>query len=346
MTKIAKRSPVELATPASPIRDRQWVADLVTDWLKTKSPTTLDAYRRDFEAFARWLLATGDASLEMANRATTAEEHVNDALCVLMNAGEDQAHRMALAYKAHLMESFAPRTVNRRLSSLRSLVALARLGWKLDIKGIPVTGVKDTTGVSRKAYLQMRSTLLAEVKQAEDGDARIRSLRDLSILHLWHDMGLRRASVWRLDVADVDLQRRTLRVYLKGKRHEPSIRPCPTPTCGVLKRYLGARGREPGPLFYSFSNRAKGQRLNPTSYNKVLTRIVELAEVDHANPHKFRHTAITRALDRGASIRSVAAFSGHADIRTVMIYDDNRGKSARQVAELVAEDDDELEDLD
>lgn len=356
-TQLVPRAP-DAATVAEPPIDRQWVADLVSDWLKTKSPTTLQAYQRDFADFAAFVV-TGGAS-EMVSPSEVPEDTVHEALARLIAGSEGQAHRLALAYKADLMTRVASRTLNRRLSSLRSLIGMARLGWRLDIKGVPVRAVKDTAGVPRTAYKAMRKALTDEIAEArkvtaqalaDKGDPAERvyrgllgSLRDLAILHLWHDMGLRRASVWMLDLGDVNLQRRTLDVQLKGKRDEKFTRPAPRPTCGVLKQYLAVRGTEPGPLFFSLSNRSYRQRLLPTSYNKILTRIVELAEVDHASPHKFRHTAITRALDKGVPIRDVAAFSGHADVRTVMIYDDNRGKVSRQVAELVAADDEDDDD--
>ena len=349
---MAERGEIVVAPPRSPAevpRDRAWVEELLADWLLTKSESTLVAYRADFSDFARFLVKDR-------------HDHAG-ALSTLFSMGEAHAHRQVLAYKAEMMHrpiwrsakarldgkdpvrtGLAPRTVNRRLASLRSIVRLARLGWRLDIPGTKVSAVKNTSGVPREAFLAMLRALEAEgtaALEAEHTTHFIRALRDTCVLRLWHDMGLRRASVQRLDVADVDLRRRMLRVHLKGKGSETKDKPIPTPTRAVLKAYLEARGREDGPLFYSLSNRARGARLVRTSYNKVLLRIVEIANVDPANPHKFRHTAITRALDKGASVRDVMAFSDHADIRTVMIYDDGRGTAARTVAELVASDDDD-----
>lgn len=326
----------ELAKPGA-VKDRAWVDELLDDWLGTKAPTTLSAYKRDFADFAGFVSNAGKAD----------HEGMGAALAEFLGNGEEHGNRVALAYKRDLMARVAPRTVNRRLSSLRSLVVLARVGWVVGVKGMRVTAVRDTSGVPRDAYKAMRKALRDEAKTArEENNERslLRAMRDLAILRLWHDMGLRRASVELLDLEDVRLKRETLMVILKGKGTEKHERPCPSSTCKVLEEYLAVRGSEDGPLFFSLSNRARGKRLLSTSYNKVLIRIVELANADHANPHKFRHSAITRALDKGASIRDVAAFSGHADIRTVMIYDDRRGVVARGVGDLVAEDDDDDDD--
>jgi integrase/recombinase XerC len=54
-------------------------------------------------------------------------------------------------------------------------------------------------------------------------------------------------------------------------------------------------------------------------------------------PHALRHTAITLALDvaRG-DVRKVRSFSRHADVRTVMIYDDNRQDHGGKLAEAIS----------
>ncbi len=329
-------------------RDREWVEELLEDWLATKAPTTLRAYQADFDDFSRFLL--GDSA------------HHAVALATLMDAGESKAHRIVLAYKAELMRrpvwrrptekaagadpdrvGLAPRTVNRRLASLRSIIRLARLGWTLDVPGTTVEAIKDTSGVPREAFLAMLEALATEAEEAsanEDERVLLRALRDTLVLRLWHDLGLRRGSVWGIDMEDVNLRRRTVDVLLKGKGAEKKPKPLPPPTLAILKLYLAHRGREPGPLIFSMSNRSYGSRMNPGGFNKLLNRVVDLANVGRANPHKFRHTAITRALERGATVHEVQEFSDHADVRTLMLYKDRDGKTVRKVADLVAGDDD------
>lgn len=55
-------------------------------------------------------------------------------------------------------------------------------------------------------------------------------------------------------------------------------------------------------------------------------------------PHKLRHSAITEALNRtNGNLRAVGALAGHADLRMMRIYDDNRLEAAREAADAVAE---------
>jgi len=56
-------------------------------------------------------------------------------------------------------------------------------------------------------------------------------------------------------------------------------------------------------------------------------------------PHGLRHAGVSGALDLGADIRHVARFSRHLDLKTLVVYDDNRqdlgGKVAQRVADLI-----------
>ena len=59
-----------------------------------------------------------------------------------------------------------------------------------------------------------------------------------------------------------------------------------------------------------------------------------------AHPHGLRHQGITRALDlAGGDVRKVRQFSRHADINTLLRYDDNRRDEAGVIAGLLGDDD-------
>jgi site-specific recombinase XerD len=54
------------------------------------------------------------------------------------------------------------------------------------------------------------------------------------------------------------------------------------------------------------------------------------------SPHSLRHTAITLALDAGASLRDVQDFAGHRDPRTTRRYDRSRHSLDRNAAYTLA----------
>jgi integrase len=76
--------------------------------------------------------------------------------------------------------------------------------------------------------------------------------------------------------------------------------------------------------------RASPDALSPVS----LTGLAQAAGIEaHVRPHGLRHATITAALDEtNGNVRSVAAFSRHADVRTVSFYDDKRKDGAGEIA--------------
>ena len=81
-------------------------------------------------------------------------------------------------------------------------------------------------------------------------------------------------------------------------------------------------------------------RLTATSVYRMVVALGRKAGLPNpTRPHGLRHEAITRALDKtNGDARTVQRFSRHADIRTVLLYDDRRKDSAGDVAKLVAGD--------
>src|SRR4029077_8319478 len=57
---------------------------------------------------------------------------------------------------------------------------------------------------------------------------------------------------------------------------------------------------------------------------------------EQLSPHSLRHSAITFALDAGASLRDVQDYAGHKDPRTTRRYDHSRDSLDRNAAYTVA----------
>lgn len=291
---------------------------LVAAFLAGRSPRTLRAYSedlRDFTAFAGF----PPDGLEAATSA-------------LLAAGQGEANRVGLAYRAHLLErGLAPATVNRRLSALRSLVALARtIGrcpWTLEVPAVPSESYRDTRGPGREGVRQLLGALA--------GDLSPKGYRDRALLRLLADLALRRAEAVDVDLADLDLDAGTVRVVGKGRREAVRLT-LPSPTVAALREWIAIRGQEPGPLFVSLDHANPGHRLTGTSVYRIVAALGQRVGIT-VRPHGLRHTAITTALDsNGGDIRAAQRFSRHQDVRTLSRYDDNRSDLAGETARLVA----------
>lgn len=78
-----------------------------------------------------------------------------------------------------------------------------------------------------------------------------------------------------------------------------------------------------------------GRRLDQAALWHLVRRLARAAGIPQwatLSPHSLRHTAITLALDAGASLRDVQDYAGHRDPRTTRRYDRSRGNLDRNAA--------------
>jgi len=296
--------------------------DLLGAFLAGRKPTTLRAYRRDLGDFAAYL------GLHDAGAAVT----------LLVSGTAGQANTLALGYRAHLVDRrLAPATVARRLAALRSVVKLARtLGrvtWAIDIRSPRAEAYRDTRGPGLDGW---RGMLAAAREKATTPKGK----RDLALIRLMHDLGLRRGEVAALDLADVDLEAGTVSVVGKGKSERVPLT-LNRPTAAALAEWVAARGGRPGALFVRLDRAAKTPtRLDTGNIARISKGLGHRAGLNRGtNPHGLRHQGITRALDlAGGDVRRVQRFSRHAKLETLLRYDDNRRDEAGAIAHLLGED--------
>jgi integrase/recombinase XerC len=299
-------------------------SDLIEAFLSARNPRTVRAYARDLDDFARFL---GQPS------AGTAVE-------LFLAGGPGQANAAALAYKAHLIaRQLAPATIARRLAALRSMVRLARqLGrvtWLLEIPGPRSEAYRDTAGPGESGW----KTTLERAKTEAAGGTAI-AVRNLALVRLLHDLGLRRSEVAELELEHYDPARGTVDVLGKGKLERIRLS-VPGPVRTALDSWIRIRGLDPGPLFHRL-DRAGSRSIGLTAegiYHVVgqLGRRAGLSR--RLRPHGLRHAAITAVLDRSqGNVRAAQRFSRHANLQTLVRYDDNRTDLGGQMAALISMD--------
>jgi integrase/recombinase XerC len=142
--------------------------------------------------------------------------------------------------------------------------------------------------------------------------------RGRAILELLYATGLRCAELVALDVAEVDLDARMLRVLGKGRKER--VVPFGTRARESLRAWLRMRpGLRPrtDALFLNHN----GGRLTDRSVRNLLSeRIRQVALTKRASPHTLRHTFATHLLERGADLRSIQELLGHASLSTTQRY--------------------------
>jgi site-specific recombinase XerD len=149
---------------------------------------------------------------------------------------------------------------------------------------------------------------------ADDPPVRV---RDDAVLELLYGSGLRVAELCGLRPVDLDLDRRTVRVWGKGSKQRQV--PVSVPAAEALRSWLAfgrpAMATTETPVDAVFVNRT-GRRLQP----RDVRRILDHRAASPTNPHALRHTFATHLLDGGADLRAVQELLGHADLGTTQHY--------------------------
>ncbi|WP_309081867.1 tyrosine recombinase XerC [Zhihengliuella sp.] len=154
------------------------------------------------------------------------------------------------------------------------------------------------------------------------------ALRDAAVLELLYATGIRVSELTGLDIDDVDLGRRTLRVVGKGDK-ERTV-PFGAPAADAVHRWTSggrpalaadaaAHGRTAHGSALLLGRR--GGRLDPRQARQVVAdRLRGLGDTSATGPHALRHTAATHLLDGGADLRAVQELLGHSSLATTQLY--------------------------
>lgn len=305
-----------------PARSLPSPAEIVSMFLTGRNESTRRSYAMDMRYFAKFLGA----------------EDSNVAAQSFLMHGHGNANRLGLEYRnAMNARGLSPATINRRLSTLRSLTKLARMvgviNWRIEIENVKGGGsYRDTRGPTRAGFRRIVGQ--SETRSDPKG------LRDRAVVFLLHDLALRCGEVVSLDKEDLNLQEQSIMVKGKGKSEKVRMS-LPDRTCAALSIWVDVRGKDPGPLFYGFTinNKMLSERLKSSGIWWMIKKLGEDTG-QRVSPHGLRHTAITTAVERAAAegidLSKVQQFSRHANLKTLQIYVDNHEDYQGRVARMVA----------
>jgi integrase/recombinase XerC len=151
--------------------------------------------------------------------------------------------------------------------------------------------------------------------------------RDHAIIELFYASGLRLSELVDMDLEDVNLSGRVVRV--RGKGGKERLVPFNTKTADAIKRMLGDRGSSKFEVQSSKHGRARtplflnlrGGRLTTRSVDRIVRRYVRAADIPTGvSPHALRHTFATHLLQAGADLRAIQELLGHASLSTTQRY--------------------------
>ncbi|MGA2776477.1 MAG: tyrosine recombinase XerC [Steroidobacteraceae bacterium] len=278
--------------------DAKWVDGFLAHLANERrmSPHTVAAYRHDLDSLVRFCERRRVASWAQLDhpmvRAFAAAEHA---------AG------------------LSARSIQRRLSATRTFFAF--LARETECDRNPAHDVR-----APKPKKRLPATLDADQMgrllsfRVDDSI----SVRDKAILELLYSSGLRVSELVGLDLPELDLKDRTVRVL--GKGGKTRIVPVGAYAVEALRRWLAerlqllerAQRAAPEPALFIGP---QGRRL---AVRAVQLRVALWARRQgigmHVHPHMFRHSFATHLLESSGNLRGVQELLGHADIGTTQIY--------------------------
>jgi len=150
----------------------------------------------------------------------------------------------------------------------------------------------------------------------------INGIRDLAILSLMVDTGLRATEVCDLELSRLDLKKQRLSVKVKGGGIAEKLFFDYTTSC--LERWLAVRPQVASlgakTVFVSNGGRKPGQKMTRSALRYLTNKLTTLSGTAHFSPHAMRRTFATLATENGAPSRVVQVAGGWKSIRMVERY--------------------------
>jgi integrase/recombinase XerC len=218
----------------------------------------------------------------------------------------------------------SPRSIQRRLSAARTFYGfLMREGHCARNPALDVRSPKPKKRLPATLDADQMGRLLAF--RTDDS----LSARDKAIMELFYSSGLRLTELVSLNLMDLDLKDRTVRVL--GKGHKTRIVPVGSKCVSALNKWLKERAAWVKPGVEALGGGAFGVNAlfvgrsgRPLSVRAVQLRVGAWGRRQgigiHIHPHMFRHSFATHLLESSGDLRGVQELLGHADIGTTQIY--------------------------
>jgi integrase/recombinase XerC len=284
-----------------PVRDdaeHLWSADGFLEhleWERNLSPATLRAYRREVLSFI-----------------TFSSEHLN------LEYPAQVTPAALRSFLAHLhSRGLQPRSIARSLAALRTYFRFLVSEGSLDAS--PADAVPHPHDIQRAPEIADRYAIEELLEGFPDSPA---GRRDRAAVELLYAAGLRVGELVALDLSDLKLAERVVRVRGKGRKER--LVPFGRPAARALEAYLPTRrewrrgsSNDDEPLFVN----QRGGRLSDRSVRRQLDSAVRrTAALNHLHPHALRHAFATHLLEAGMDLRAIQELLGHSSLATTQLY--------------------------
>lgn len=279
--------------------------------LRGMANTTLRAYAYDLLSFYRFIDATN------------------------LNA-PDLTRQRAMDYILMLKRTnAAPRTINRRITVARSFLNHINPGQGDEVfaspskpfyKGQRNTALLGPSRIKRNGPVSLKVKVPSILQLPLQNNAvrcfvhKLRSYRDKAIVALMLCCGLRSCEVIDLQIHDIDLAAKQIRVWGKGNKER--LIPISSWVASSVEQYMAFErlSVDHSTCFVVLKGHRRGQRMMPEGLRKIFRHRRKSSLLKNAHAHSFRHTFCTNLIRQKVPLPVVQRLMGHASIDTTLLY--------------------------
>lgn len=277
---------------------------LLEAFFEGKSKLTCQAYQADLEDFRQYLNV----------------ESLDEALADLFYSMASQATLKAMHYRYTLAErGLKASTINRRFSVLRGISEMAKakgiIDWSLQVESELV--IPETASLPE----DHREVLNKLLKHLEGQKPLLRASRDMALLLLIFDLGLKTSQLEALTMQDLDLHQGHVMISLsKGEKRKRKLS---KRSQLALLQWVEARGLKAGALFQNFDRANKATGLSGTSIYRVIRDLGNQVGLK-LTPQSLRRAVIQKKLKETGGcpvkMQRVAEYASHQSIKSLALY--------------------------
>ncbi|MBL6873530.1 MAG: tyrosine-type recombinase/integrase [Flavobacteriales bacterium] len=271
---------------------------------KRYSLHTIKAYKADLTLLSNYLDEVYSTSIEKANHSMIRSWLVNE-----LNTGN------------------SPRTVNRKITTLKSLFKFAEKEGVVKLNPtLKLTSAKTSKSIPSFVTVDEMNELLDKKKFSDDYVGK----RNKLMVEIFYSTGIRLSELINIKISDVDFSKKQLKVL--GKRNKERIIPLTQELVTSLEKFLDIRNSMKTNFTTYLLLTEKGKKLNPSLVYKTINDLISsVTSLKKTSPHILRHTFATHMLNSGADLNVIKELLGHASLSATEVYTHNSIEKLKKV---------------
>jgi len=261
------------------------------------------------EAFLRELKARRRSPLTVKGERSRLQRFIEFARLQGLNQLAEVTTEHLVAYRTHLAQQHSAHTGYLYLGAVRRW-----LGWahhRDHILSNPAASWSPAAPSSRLRWVPTEQQMAQVLQsQPEGGVGRF-------LLDFLYGTGLRVQECAQLNLDDLDLEQRQLRVRL-GKNNKPRVLPLGPRLCDQARHYV--ENLRPSTTELALFINERGTRMQAETISKWTRRAGLACQLRRFSVHTIRHAFATHLLQNGAPLAAVKQLLGHSSYRSTQLY--------------------------